>query len=147
MKTATFLLVAALALLSAGHCHAAEAAGSATPGLRLIMQELGRQMQLGADAIAREDWAAIAALAPKLAEHAAPPVTEKLRILGALGGQAGQFRELDQQVHHAAQAMGAAAQSKDGQAVIAAYARVQTACLACHQGFRQPLKDALESKR
>lgn len=112
--------------------------------LREIMQDLGQQMQKGADAISREDWAAIALIAPKLAEHPAPPAAEKVRILTALGSDATRFRELDHQTHHAAEEMGEAAKKADGQGVISAYAKVQSACLACHQGFRTRVRQALD---
>lgn len=38
-------------------------------------------------------------------------------------------------------AMGAAATRGDGQAVIAAFAKVQQGCLACHQSFRKPFTE------
>jgi len=37
-----------------------------------------------------------------------------------------------------AAAMGEAAKRSDGQAVIAAFAKVQQSCFGCHQSFRQP---------
>lgn len=129
-----------LLLLAVGTAHAADK----SPNLRDIMQDLGLQMQKGADAISKEDWAALALIAPKLAEHPAPPAAEKVRILTALGSDASRFRELDHQTHHAAEEMGEAAKRNDGQAVIAAYAKVQSACLSCHQGFRSRVRQALD---
>ncbi len=105
--------------------------------LRGIMDKLGRDLQTVTAAISREDWGKVAALAPEIAEHAEPPLTEKLRILAWVGGDAGKFRGFDGQTHEAATAMGEAARKGDGQAVIAALARVQQGCLGCHQGFRQ----------
>ncbi len=128
-----------LALLASG---AAQAADN-SPNLRTIMQDLSQQMQKGADAISREDWAALALIAPRIAEHPAPAVTEKVRILTALGSDATRFRELDHQTHRAAEEMAEAARKGDGMAVIAAYARVQTSCMACHQGFRARVRAAL----
>ncbi len=106
--------------------------------LRSVMDKLGRDMQAVTGAISKEDWALVATLAPKIASHAEPPLPEKVRILAWLGGDAGKFRGFDGQAHEAATAMGEAAKRSDGQAVIAAFAKVQQSCLGCHQSFRQP---------
>ena len=136
MKTLTLLF-----FLAMGSAHAADEPA----GLRGIMQDLGHQVQKGADAIAREDWPALTLIARKLAEHPAPPATEKVRILTALGNDAARFRELDHQTHHAANEMGEAAKKADGRLVIEAYAKVQSACLACHQGFRSRVRQAIDA--
>lgn len=109
--------------------------------LRTIMKRFDRDMQAATSAISREDWAVVAGLAPKIAKHDQPPMSEKMRILAWLGKDAGKFRDLDGQVHDAATAMAEAARRKDGPAVIAAFARTQQGCLACHQGYRQPFVD------
>lgn len=106
--------------------------------LRGVMERLGRDMQAATGAISKEDWVLVAALAPKIASHAEPPLPEKVRILSWLGSDAGRFRGFDGQAHDAATAMGEAAKRRDGQAVIAAFAKVQQSCLGCHQSFRQP---------
>ncbi len=105
--------------------------------LRGVMKKLGQDMQAVTGAIATEDWAVVAELAPKIARHAAPPLGEKMRILAWVGSDAGKFRAFDAQVHDAANAMGEAATRGDGQAVINAFSRVQQSCLSCHQGFRE----------
>lgn len=104
--------------------------------LRGIMRQLGLDLQAVTDAIAREDWARVAELAPGIARHPQPPTGEKLRILGWLGRDAGRFRALDGDVHERATALGAAAVQRDGSAVIDEFAGLQKACLACHQEFR-----------
>ena len=106
--------------------------------LRGVMDKRGRDMQVVTGAISKEDWAQVAALAPKIASHAEPPLSEKVCILSWLGGDAGKFRGFDGQAHDAATAMGEAAKRSDGQAVIAAFAKAQQSCLGCHQSFRQP---------
>ncbi|MCA0200552.1 cytochrome c [Azonexus sp.] len=105
--------------------------------LRTIMERLGRDMQAVTGAISKEDWPLVAELAPRIAKHAEPPMSEKMRILAWLGADAGKFRGLDGQVHDAATAMGEAAQRNDGQAVIAAFSKTQQSCLACHQSYRR----------
>lgn len=104
--------------------------------LRSVMIKLGQDMSAITTAIAKEDWALAATLSAKVANHDEPPMVEKMRILGWLGANAAKFRSLDGQVHDAAVAMGLAAKSSDGAAVIAAFAKVQQGCLSCHQGYR-----------
>ena len=105
--------------------------------LRGVMERLGRDMQAATGAISKEDWVLVAALAPKIASHAEPPLPEKVRILSWLGSDA----------HDAATAMGEAAKRRDGQAVIAAFAKVQQSCLGCHQSFRQPFVEHFYGSR
>lgn len=106
--------------------------------LRKIMQELGRNMQVITDGISREDWKLVAETAPLIADHPQPPWREKVRILSFIGTEARTFKGHDQKTHEAAQVMREAAVQKDGAAVIAAFAKVQTSCLACHETFREP---------
>ncbi|MBI3283711.1 MAG: cytochrome c [Burkholderiales bacterium] len=66
---------------------------------------------------------------------------EKIRILGFLGSDAARFRGYDHQTHTAAEEMRSAAAKGDGKAAIAAYANVQSNCLACHQSFRKRFQE------
>ena len=117
----------------------ADDVGKAKPlALRKIMQELGRNMQAITGAISQEEWVQVVQLAPKVAAHPEPPLTEKMRILAYLGADATKFRNFDAQTHEAALAMKLAAASSDGKAVIQSFAHVQESCLGCHQAFRKP---------
>ena len=49
--------------------------------LRTIMERLGRDMQAVTGAISKEDWPLVAELAPRIAKHAEPPMSEKMRAL------------------------------------------------------------------
>ena len=115
--------------------------------LRTIMERLGRDMQAVTGAISKEDWPLVAELAPRIAKHAEPSMSEKMRILAWLGADAGKFRGLDGQVHDAATAMGEAAQRNDGQAVIAAFSKTQQSCLACHQSYRRSFVEKFYGSR
>jgi len=106
--------------------------------LRRIMQEIGKNMQAVTDAIAREEWGRVAENALRIAEHPQPPMGERVRVLAFAGSDAGRFKGFDEQTHHAAKAVEQAAESGDGQAVIASFATLQNSCLACHQTFRKP---------
>lgn len=120
----------------------------ATPmALTGIMRDLGQDMQAVTDAIAREDWPKVTALAPRIGDHPQPPLAEKLRILAFVGKDKGRFRSYDKQTHEAAQQLAKAAQREDGSATISAFADVQTACLACHQQFRKPFQEHFHGRR
>ena len=139
------LVVAMLPFAAILHAQAAEPERPMV--LRSVMEKLGRDMQAVTGAISKEDWAMVAELAPVIAKHEEPPVSEKMRILAWLGADAGRFRGFDTQVHEAAMSMGEAATRNDGQAVIAHFAKVQQSCLACHQGFRKSFQDHFYEKR
>lgn len=147
----SILMIAAAAVVALAGSATAEngaPAEMAKPlALRSVMDKLGRDMQAVTGAISKEDWALVAALAPQIASHAEPPLSEKVRILAWLGGDVRKFRGFDGQAHEAATAMGEAAKRSDGQAVIAAFAKVQQSCLGCHQSFRQPFVEHFYGRR
>jgi hypothetical protein len=141
-------LILSVACVVSGHTAVAQQATDARPlELRRIMQELGTSMQATVDAIAREDWARVANIAPRIASHPEPPTEEKVRIITLMGAEAGRFRGFDQQSHDAARLMGQAAEKRDAEGVIAAFAKVQGACLGCHQNYRQKFLDHFYGKR
>ncbi|MDD4962999.1 MAG: cytochrome c [Gallionella sp.] len=100
------------------------------------MKKLGTQMQTITSAIARENWELVDETAHKIAEHAQPPAEEKQRIVAFMGSNMAKFKAFDGQTHEAAHEVAEAAQVKNGQSVIAAFQKLQTSCLACHQAFR-----------
>ncbi|AMN48040.1 cytochrome C [Steroidobacter denitrificans] len=137
-----FIIALSVALTASAAGLGAQSVEAAKPtALRIVMEKLGRDMQAVAGAISKEDWALVAELAPEIANHAEPLMSEKVRILAWLGADAGTFRAFDGQAHDAATSMGEAVKRSDGQAVIADFARVQQSCLACHQGFRKSFQE------
>ncbi|HSJ98021.1 MAG TPA: cytochrome c [Myxococcota bacterium] len=129
-----------IAAFAAGGCTAAalQAADPEPLALRAIMEALGGHMEAAAGAIAREDWAGVAKIAPLIAAHPQPPALEKARILAFIGADAGRFRGHDEQVHAAAGDLGRAAARADAPAVIGAFAELQLRCHGCHAEFRRP---------
>ncbi len=79
---------------------------------------------------------AVGLLTPALAADPAEPMA----LTKIMQGDAGRFRGYDQQAHDAALLLAQAAHRKDGAAAIAEFAKVQTACLGCHQNFRKPFQ-------
>ncbi len=106
--------------------------------LQKVMKELGRNMQVITDGISREDWELVAKTAPFIAEHPQPPLSEKTRIMSFMGTRMSSFKAFDMKTHEAAHDLMHAAHEKDGQKVIAAFQKVQSTCLNCHQAFRTP---------
>lgn len=104
--------------------------------LQKVMREMGRNMQVITDGIAREDWALVAKTAPLIAEHPKPPISEKVRILKFIGSDVYKFNALDGVTHDAAVDLEHAANEKDGLKVITTFQQLQTACLNCHKTFR-----------
>lgn len=126
---------------------AAESKARDTLELERIMNELSRDMQRVADAIAREDWTTVARAAPRIARHRQPPAAEKAEILAFVGTRVAQFKAHDERTHEAAEALGTAAERQDGAAVIAAFQAVQTACYGCHQEFRRSFVEHFYGRR
>lgn len=138
----------AMTLVGAAAEPNSEPAGQDKPmALQEVMKALGQTLQAVTGAIAVEDWEQVAGLAPKIAHHDEPPLSEKVRILAWLGADAGAFRAFDDRVAVAATRMGEAAAQGDGQAVITAFADVQQGCLACHSGFRKHFIEHFHHKR
>jgi cytochrome c556 len=139
--SAQIFVITAASVISFGIC--TQALAENTTGvkpleLRKIMQELGKDMQVITDAISHEDWARVANIAPRIAEHPEPSAIEKMRILTLIGTDAGKFESHDEITHLAARALEKVALRRDGLGVIAAFANLQNGCLACHQSFRNP---------
>jgi len=114
-----------------------ESIAGTTMELRHIMQEMERGMLAITQAIAREEWGAVAARAPFIANHPQPSMGERLRILGYFAAESGRFKQYDSETHRAAMALQESALRRDGAVVIDDFARLQKSCLECHQRYRQ----------
>jgi len=128
-----FGLAMAMALGAGG----AWAASASEPmALRGVMQQMEHDTLAANAALRQQDWAELATRADRLAPHAEPPITEKVRILGWLLTDAPTFRNHDVQVKAAATELQAAAQKKDAAAATSALQRMQQSCDGCHNSFR-----------
>ncbi len=139
-NASTVFAVSMIGTLLAGIALTVQANDKVAPAplaLRKIMQEMERNMQVIINGIPNEDWALVAKMTPLIADHPQPPLGEKLRILGFIGTDAGKFKDLDKKSNLAALALQQAATRENGPGVVAAFTRLQDACNACHQGFRQ----------
>lgn len=133
-RNVVFKLFASSCLLfAASGAHAAEPLA-----LQKVMKDLGKNMQIITDGISREDWERVEKTAPLIANHPQPPMMEKMRIMSFVGTNMGRFKAHDGETHDQAQAVGRAAQAKDGPGVILAFQKLQTSCYNCHSEFRKP---------
>ncbi len=140
--TQNMAFIAGLFFISASSQALAETiVKSTTPlSLRVIMQDLNKEMKNITTAISLEDWTQVKTSSAWIAAHPRPPLTEKKRIKAFLGDDMATFKAHDIKTHKAAQALADAAMAKDGQAVIAEFSKLQNSCLSCHQRFRSPIQ-------
>jgi cytochrome c556 len=139
----TMLFMIAVIFTAAGVATRADADDdSVAPlALRAIMGELSKNMQTATHAVSREDWEQAAKTALRIADHPQPPMMEKLRILSFAGSDVQKFKNFNRQTSLAAKYLEEVAGKQDGHAVIAAFAALQSSCLACHQDLRKPFKE------
>ncbi len=114
--------------------------------LQRIMKDMGRNMQAITDGISREDYAVVEKAALAIADHPQPPVGEKMRILNFVGSNTVRFKAFDGETHDNATALAHASKSGNGEEAIAAFGKLQSSCLACHQAFRKPFVDHFHGK-
>ena len=70
-----------------------------------------------------------------------------MRIMSFVGADMGKFKAYDGETHEQAQAVGKAAESKDGPGVILAFQKLQTSCYSCHSEFRKPFVEHFYGKK
>ena len=110
------------------------------PTLRGVMQELDKNMQMISHGISLEDWQLVEKMALAIADHPKPPMGDRMRIKKLFGTDMFKFKSHDIKTHSSAMALSEIAAKRDGDAVITEFAKLQSACLACHQEFREPFR-------
>ena len=134
-------------LIALGCAWAPVASPAAEPlALQRIMKDMGRNMQAITDGLSREDYALVEKAALAIADHPQPPLGEKIRILSFVGSNTGRFKAFDGETHDNAAALAHASKSGIGKEAIAAFQKLQSSCLACHQAFRKPFIDHFYGK-
>lgn len=114
--------------------------------LQRAMKDMGRNMQVIVDGLSREDYAVVEKAARAIADHPQPPLGEKLRILSFVGGDKARFKAFDDETHDIAIALAKASKIGNGEEAIAAFQKLQSSCLACHQAFRKPFVEHFHEK-
>jgi cytochrome c556 len=134
-------------LLALGCAWAPVASLAAEPlALQRIMKDMGRNMQVIVDGLSREDYAVVGKAALAIADHPPPPLGEKMRILSFVGGDTTRFKAFDGETHDNAMALAKASKGGNGEDAIAAFHKLQSSCLNCHQAFRKPFVEHFYGK-
>ncbi len=114
--------------------------------LQGIMKEMGRNMQTIVDGMSREDYATVEKAALAIAGHPQPPLGEKLRVMAFVGTDAPRYKAFEGETHDKATTLAKVSKNGNGEDAIAAFRRLQSSCLACHQAFRKPFVDHFHGK-
>ena len=143
------LVVTVLAVLTvSGPAVSETAAEPSEPlALRKIMQDMGKEMGVIAEAVSREEWARVEKSALRIADHPRPPMEERKRIMAFFGKEMARFKGYDTKTHDTARELAAAAAKQESSAVISTFARLQSSCLECHRNFRKPFQEHFYGKR
>jgi len=107
--------------------------------LRKIMQSMQVNIQQIDTAIQAKNWQEVTQKALLIADHPAPPLMEKIRILAYMNVDMLQFKQLDAQTHDMARILADLAEQKQAQAseLEFTFERLKSSCTACHQVFRK----------
>ena len=114
-----------------------------TRPIRLLMVELGQDMNRINDGLWHEDYRMIRQGASAIADHPRITANEMAAIKSALTERFEAFVEIDRHVHQTAVTMANAADGKDLAAIMEAYSTLQRACVSCHAAFRDEVRAAL----
>jgi len=104
------------------------------------MQRLGTEMAKLTAALWIEDYAAMAASASAIADHAHISEEELSRVSGILGSDMAAFETIDSEVHETATRLHEVVQTRDADAIVQALGVVQRGCVTCHARFRERLR-------
>jgi len=111
-----------------------------TADLKIIMRQLGQDMDALNAALWARDFGALVAAATAIAEHPHVSPQEKARVQAALGADFATFGAADRRVHDAAIRTAGAAADEDSDQVLSALGSLQAGCVACHDAFRDRLR-------
>ena len=132
-----------MAMLGTGVADAQPAhhdAGAAN--LKIVMRQLGYDMDALNAALWARDFDALGRAATAIAEHPHVSPKEKARVQAALGPDFAAFGAADRRVHDAAVRTASAAASEDSERVLAELGSLQSGCVACHDAFRDRLRES-----
>ena len=104
--------------------------------LKLVMQGLLKNTQELTAAMLNEDFALIVTKADNIAEHPAPSMSTRIKIMKAMGSDMAKFKENDEIVHKAALDIMTNAQQKNINGVGENFKKMIGGCLSCHSQFK-----------
>ena len=124
----------------AGAQHERHSGDDAT--LKIIMRQLGRDMDALNAALWARDLGALEAAATAIAKHPHVSPQERARVQATLGSDFAAFGAADRRVHDAAMRTASAAADQDSDRVLSELGSLQAGCVACHDGFRERLAES-----
>jgi mono/diheme cytochrome c family protein len=110
--------------------------------LKVIMRQLGQDMDALNAALWVRDFGAVATAATAIAEHPHVSPQERARIQAALRADFAAFGAADRRVHDAALRTAAAAANEDSAKLLLELGRLQAGCVACHDAFQERIREA-----
>lgn len=103
---------------------------------KLVMQLLQIRMNQITEGIMTENYRQIQEAALFIANHPSPALSERKRLVLALGPYLREFKTIDKQVHGSSEKLAVAAQQKNMPKILSHYQTVVTGCVSCHQLIR-----------
>jgi cytochrome c556 len=110
---------------------------------KLVMQGLLSDTKLITQGIILEDFALVEFAADGIVNHRKPAMSQRKKLMAALGTQMATFKDFDHIVHGGAMKIKQAAKDKNMVTVIAEYQKLITGCQSCHSNFKAELAKAL----
>ena len=145
ISTSTILLTTFLStLVLSSSTGAAESTGSNDVTLKIVMQGLLEDSIKINKGIFLEDFSMIETAADRVANHPAPPMATKRKLMTSLGFEMRKFKASDTIVHDLAVEIGQAAQKENMGAVVVKYHELLDGCLSCHEEFKARVSTILE---
>lgn len=114
-----------------------------TRPLRLLMVELGQDMNRISDGLWHEDYDMIRRAGRSIADHPKIDSEQMETIRRALGDRFEQFVAYDRMVHDTADRLAAAASARNMQRLLEERNQLTNGCLGCHSTFRTEVRNAL----
>ena len=114
-----------------------------TRPLRLLMVELGQDMNRISDGLWHEDFDMIRRAGRSIADHPKITPEQMQAIRRALGDRFEQFVAYDRVVHDAASRLADAASDRDLSSVLEHRIQLTNGCIGCHATFRDDVRSEL----
>jgi len=114
-----------------------------TTTLKHVMKGLLTDTKLITEGIINEDFNVIEKAANRIANHPAPDLSIKLKLMRSLGSDMSKFKSYDTKVHDISVNLVKSARLKDMESTLVGYQKLITGCQSCHAEFKQPVSNLL----
>jgi cytochrome c556 len=142
LMTSAVIALSVIAPVNAEH-HEPHIDKSSKVTFQLVMQGLLSDTKMMTQGIILKDFGLVEFAANRIVNHPKPAMSQRKKLMKALGSDIATFKGYDHVVHDGAIKIKQAAKDKDMVVVIAEYQKVITGCQSCHSRFRAELSKAL----